>query len=100
MATTRNTNTNNTSSSPINLIVRLKNPWFWIGIFGVLATALDITPETVTTWESLWNSFIVAIQNPFTVFSAFIAVLGVFIDPTTAGVGDSTRALSYKTPKR
>lgn len=99
---TRNTNTNanNTSSSSINILVRLKNPWFWIGIIGVLMTALDITPETVATWPDLFNSLVIAVQNPYTVASALIAVLGVIIDPTTAGVGDSTRALSYKNPKR
>lgn len=100
MAATRNTNTNNTSSSSINILVRLKNPWFWIGIIGVFMTALDITPETVATWPDLFNSFVIAVQNPYTVASALIAVLGVIIDPTTAGVGDSTRALSYKNPKR
>lgn len=100
MAATRNTNTNNTSSSSINILVRLKNPWFWIGIIGVLMTALDITPETVATWPDLFNSLVIAVQNPYTVASALIAVLGVIIDPTTAGVGDSTRALSYKNPKR
>lgn len=99
---TRNTttNANNTSSSSINILVRLKNPWFWIGIIGVLMTALDITPETVATWPDLFNSLVIAVQNPYTVASALIAVLGVIIDPTTAGVGDSTRALSYKNPKR
>lgn len=88
-----------TNNSPVNIIVRLKNPWFWIGIAGVLATAMGLSPETVTTWADLGQAFGAAIQNPYTVFSALVAVLGVIIDPTTAGVSDSARAKTYTKPK-
>lgn len=98
MATVRN-NQNTTNNSPVNIIVRLKNPWFWIGITGVLATAIGLSPETVTTWADLGQAFWTAVQNPYTVFSALVAVLGVIIDPTTAGVSDSARAKTYTKPK-
>lgn len=94
------TSISNNSASSINIKVRIKNPWFWIGIFGVMMTTLNISPETVSTWPELIDAFIIAVQNPYTVASAIIAILGVIIDPTTAGVGDSTRALSYTRPKR
>lgn len=84
---------------PINIIVRLKNPWFWFGIFGVLFTSLNISPETAMTWGDLFEQLKLSIQNPYTVISAVAAVLGVIVDPTTAGIGDSTRALSYTKPK-
>ena len=99
MITNMNTE-NKKSTSPINVVVRLKNPWFWFGIIGVVFTALNITPETASTWEDFFSAFKLAIQNPYTVISTIAAVIGVIIDPTTIGIGDSTRALSYTSPKK
>ena len=94
-------NSSDTSHTlPINLTVRMKNPWFWVGVIGVVSTALNFSPEAITTWEDLFNAVILAFQNPYTVMSAFTALLGVFVDPTTSGIEDSTRALAYTSPKR
>jgi len=84
----------------LNFIVRLKNPWFWLGLAGVFVTALGITPETVTSWPALALAVQAAITSPATLAAAFVAVLGVIIDPTTAGVGDSEQALLYSCPKK
>lgn len=84
----------------INIAVRLKNPWFLIGVIGVVLTSIDITADTCTTWASLFELLISAIQNPFKVGSAVVALIGVIVDPTTMGIGDSAKALTYKTPKR
>lgn len=84
----------------LNLTVRVKNPWFWAGLAGVFITALNITPETVTTWPALGLALREAAANPAALAAALVAVLGVVIDPTTAGVGDSKQALLYKEPKK
>lgn len=84
----------------MNLKVRVKNPWFWIGLGGVILTAMGISPETLTSWGAVYVALENLLGNPFMLFSVLIAVLGVFIDPTTNGVTDSEQALTYTTPKK
>lgn len=84
----------------MNIPVRFKNPWFWIGVGGVLLTALGIEPQMLTSWEALKTAIMDVIGNPFLLGSAAIALLGQFVDPTTAGIGDSAQAMTYKEPKK
>ena len=83
----------------INWKVRVKNKWFWttliplillliqqiLGIFGI---AIDV---------SVVQGQILAIVE--TVF-LILGVLGVVVDMTTYGVGDSERAMGYEEPYR
>ena len=82
----------------INFRVRAKNPYFWMGIFGVILTSMGIEPETLTSWQTLCFQLSQFISNPFRVGTAIVAVIGVICDPTTAGIGDSKRAMNYETP--
>ena len=82
----------------INIPVRLKNPWFWVGLCGTILTAMGVSPEMFTSWGAVWEAVVNLINNPFMLVSVVLAVLGVFVDPTTAGIYDSKRALSYKSP--
>lgn len=84
----------------MNIPVRFKNPWFWVGVGGVLLTALGINPEMLTSWDALRQAVVDVANNPFLLGSAAIALLGQFIDPTTAGVGDSALAMTYDEPKK
>jgi phi LC3 family holin len=83
----------------INIPVRMKNPWFWVGLLGVVLTAMGINPEMLTSWEAVWAAIVELVSNPFMLGSVAVAVLGVFIDPTTAGVCDSNQAMTYDKPK-
>lgn len=85
---------------PINIVVRLKNPWFWIGIIGVFFNALHVTPENASSWKDLLSLFISFIQNPYVICNTIVAMLGVIVDPTTNGIEDSEMALTYKEPKK
>lgn len=84
----------------MNITVRLKNPWFWVGLVGVILSAMGISAETLTSWSAVGKALIDLVTNPFMLGSVAIAVLGVFVDPTTAGVGDSDQAMTYTEPKR
>lgn len=84
----------------MNIPVRFKNVWFWVGVGGVLLTALGIEPQMLTSWEALKQAVMDVLGNPFLLGSAAIALLGQFVDPTTAGIGDSAQAMSYKEPKK
>lgn len=84
----------------INIPVRMRNPWFWIGILGVVFTAMGISPDMLTSWKLVGQAIVDLVSNPFMLGSVVIAVLGVFIDPTTSGVGDSDQAMTYSSPKK
>lgn len=79
----------------INWKVRLRQPAFWIAtipvaitfVYSVLALA-DIVP-TITEDR---------IQNLFLAVAAVLAQLGIVVDPTTQGIGDSDRAMTYDKP--
>jgi phi LC3 family holin len=51
-----------------------------------------------TSWSAVWDAIVNLVSNPFMLGSVVLAVMGVFVDPTTAGIGDSSRALTYKSP--
>ena len=82
----------------INIPVRFKNPWFWVGLGGVILSAMGVSPEMFTSWGAVWEAMVNMVSNPYMLVSVVLAVLGVFVDPTTAGISDSKRALSYKYP--
>ncbi len=69
-------------------IERYKNPWFWVGIGGIVLTSLQVEASTLTTWASVGELFIKTVSNPFLLGTTAMAVLGVFINPTSKGLGD------------
>ena len=82
----------------INWRVRAKNKTFWLALIpavlllvqqvaGLFGVALDF---------GQLQDQLVAIAG--TVF-ALLAILGIVVDPTTAGVGDSEQAMGYTEPK-
>ena len=84
----------------INFIVRVKNPWFWVGLVGTILAAMGVSPEMFTSWGAVWGAICSLFSNPFQIGCVVLAVLGVFVDPTTDGVGDSKRALTYTAPSK
>ncbi len=84
----------------VNIPVRLKNPWFWIGIASVIIATLGVDPNQFVTWESVWSYTVDVLRNPVQLVSVVLAVLAIFIDPTTAGINDSAQAMKYEKPKK
>lgn len=84
----------------VNFPVRMKNPWFWVGVLSVAITAIGVDPQTFTSWVAVWEGIKAVAQNPVQLVTMVLAVLSVFIDPTTAGVSDSEKALTYDTPRK
>lgn len=78
----------------INLKVRIKNKTFWITLIpAVLLLVQAVSAPFGYTWDFVvLNQQLAAIINAL--FSV-LAILGVVNDPTTKGVGDSERALTY-----
>ncbi len=67
---------------------RFKNPWFWVGIGGVILTATGMEPSMFTSWDALSGAVLDVLPNPFLLGTAALAVLGVFVEPTTKGLTD------------
>ena len=84
----------------VNIPVRMKNPWFWVGIVSVAITAIGVDPMTFTSWTAVFEGIKAVAQNPVQLVTMILAVLSVFIDPTTAGITDSKTALTYTAPKK
>lgn len=67
---------------------RFKNPYFWIGLIGIMFSAAGIDLKTLTSWDILLTNIINILNNPFLLISVIMAITGVFIDPTTEGAKD------------
>jgi phi LC3 family holin len=87
----------------INWKVRFANPVFikqiLLAVFGPLLAYYGLNWADMTTWASIGNLFVQAIQNPVVVCSVIISVYNAIPDPTTKGIGDSEQALTYTQPK-
>jgi len=81
----------------INWKVRLNNPNFWLAIIPAVLLAvqliLDLFGVTMDFGE-LGNKLKAIVNAVFTVLS----IIGVTNDPTTAGLKDSLRAMTYQEP--
>ena len=84
----------------LNVKIRLKNPWFWIGIVSTILAAMGVDPEMFTSWQTVGSALVGLVSNPFQLGCVILAVLGVFIDPTTSGVTDSTQVMKYVRPNK
>lgn len=83
----------------INWKVRVKNKYFWIAaIPAVLLLIQLILALFGVNWqpETLSNQLIAIINAVF----SLLAMLGIVVDPTTDGTGDSIQALTYTEPKK
>lgn len=81
----------------INWKVRIKNKQFWISLIPALAILVQAVAAVfgyTLNLEELVGKILAVVSAVF----AVLAILGVVVDPTTAGVGDSARAMSYDEP--
>lgn len=84
--------------SKINWKVRLTNKLFWLTVVPatllLVQTVLAVFGVALDLGE-LGNKLLDVINAAFGV----LAIMGVVTDPTTAGMSDSTLAMTYTTPK-
>ena len=84
----------------LNWKVRIKNPYFWLGLVAVILAAIGVSPESLTSWPILYAQIRALLSNPFAVGCVIVAVLGYINDPTTSGLSDSQRAMGYEKPRK
>ena len=83
----------------INWTVRLKNKNFWLALVPAIALLLQAAGDIFGLKLGLGVTFdkILVFIN---VLFALLVLVGVVNDATTAGLGDSQKALSYDEPKK
>ena len=81
----------------INWKVRIKNKAFWMAIIPavlLLVYAVAAVFGITLDLSDLGDKLLAVVEALFVV----LAILGIVNDPTTAGIGDSVRAMGYEKP--
>lgn len=81
----------------INWKVRIKNKAFWVAIIPAALLLVQVAAAAFGYQMDLGElgSRLIAVVNAL---FACLSILGVVSDPTTPGVSDSDRAMSYTAP--
>ena len=83
----------------INWLVRIKNKAFWLALIPALLLLVQTVAATLGYTLDLGEIGDKLLSVVNAVF-AVLAILGVVVDPTTDGMGDSSQALTYEEPKK
>ena len=79
----------------INLKVRLKNKTFWLTVIPAILTVIYAVLGLLGKQPEFSQE---TVMKVITTILSVLTVLGVIVDPTTAGIGDSERAMGYLVP--
>lgn len=83
----------------INWQVRIKSKQFWLALIPAVLLLVQVV-AAVFGFEldlgDIGNRLLDVVNALF----AVLAILGIVVDPTTAGVGDSAQAMTYTEPRR
>lgn len=82
----------------INWLVRVKSKMFWLTIVPAVLILIQVVAAVFgysLDLNELGDKLIAVVNAVFVV----LAILGIVVDPTTAGISDSARALQYDKPK-
>lgn len=88
----------------INWLVRFNNRAFVIRL--LLAIVLPILTyfglkfEDLTSWTGVYELFLKFLGNPYLIGLSIVSALNIVPDPTTAGLSDSSRAMTYTEPSK
>lgn len=81
----------------INWTVRIKNKAFWLAIIPavlLLVQAVAAVFGYTLDFAELQGKLLAVVEALFVV----LAILGIVVDPTTKGLGDSKQAMRYEEP--
>ena len=81
----------------INWKVRIRNRQFWLSVIPVAALVAQAVAAVFgykLDLETLVGKLLAVVNAVF----ALLVILGVVVDPTTEGVRDSARAMTYEEP--
>lgn len=82
----------------INWTVRFRNKSFWLSLIPAVLLLVQVVAAVfgyTLDLGPLGDKLLSVVNALF----AVLTILGVVTDPTTAGVSDSTQAMTYTSPK-
>lgn len=65
---------------------KLRNPYFWLSMFGLIFAAAGIDFNTLTSWQLLGEALFSIVANPVSIVAVITAMLGVWNDNSTKGM--------------
>lgn len=81
----------------INWKVRIRNKQFWLAVVPAVALVAQAVAAVFGYTIDL-STLVGKIQAVINAVFALLVILGIVVDPTTAGVSDSIRAMGYTEP--
>ena len=81
----------------VNWKVRLKDKAFWLAVIPAIALVAQAVAAVFGYTIDL-TTMVGKLQAVVNVVFALLVILGIVVDPTTEGVSDSNRAMSYEEP--
>jgi len=81
----------------VNWKVRIKNKAFWLAVIPAVALVAQAVAAVFGYTIDL-TTMVGKLQAVVNAVFALLVILGVVVDPTTAGLSDSRRAMSYDEP--
>lgn len=81
----------------MNWKIRFKNKTFWLAIIPAIALVAQAVAAVFGYTIDL-TTMVGKLQAVVNAVFALLVILGIVIDPTTSGVGDSERAMGYTKP--
>lgn len=81
----------------INWKVRIKNKAFWLAVVPALALVAQAV-AALFGYDIDLTTLVGKIQAVINAIFGLLVILGIVVDPTTAGIGDSIRAMGYDVP--
>ena len=83
----------------INWEVRIKNKAFWLALIPAVLLVVQVF-AALFGFEFETDAIVTKLLACANAVFALLTVLGIVTDPTTEGIGDSKRAMTYCTPYR
>ena len=81
----------------LNWKVRIRNKAFWLAVIPAAALVAQAVASVFGYTVDL-TTMVGKLQAVVNAVFALLVILGIVVDPTTEGVGDSERALGYEEP--
>ena len=81
----------------LNWKVRIKNKAFWLAVIPAIALVVQAVAAVFGYTIDL-TTMVGKLQAVVNAVFALLVILGIVVDPTTDGIGDSKRAMSYDEP--
>lgn len=83
----------------MNLKVRVKNKVFWLTLVPAILVLVKQIASTIMHKELNIEGLSTELQGIIETVFMILGILGIVVDPTTAGVEDSNLAKTYVEPK-